>query len=427
METNILNAPLEWRTEQRKVKDLVPYEYNPRTLTEDKKALLIRSIEKFNLAEIPAVNTDNVIIAGHQRVKVLMDIGRGDELIDVRVPSRMLTEQEFKEYNITSNVPVGFWDVDVLEEHFGDVDLEAMGLFLQDIEIPGEALGDEADNEEEQDFDPTPPKEPISKLGDVYEFRSVQKGITHRLVCGDSTKNETFKQLGPDDFNLVITDPPYNVNYEGGTKEKLKIENDNMSSGDFYTFLYLFYQETFLKSEPGAPIYVFHADSEGDNFRRALKEGGYKLSQCLIWLKNSIVMGRQDYHWKHEPCLYGWKEGAAHTWYSDRKQSTILEFDKPLRNEEHPTMKPIELFCYLIKNSSKQRDIVGDPFGGSGTTLICCEKTWRQARVIELGENYADVHVKRYIKYMQDNKLQFEILINGKKMSNEQQLQFLDE
>lgn len=427
METNILNAPLEWRTEQRKVKDLVPYEYNPRTLTEDKKALLIRSIEKFNLAEIPAVNTDNVIIAGHQRVKVLMDIGRGDELIDVRVPSRMLTEQEFKEYNITSNVPVGFWDVDVLEEHFGDVDLEAMGLFLQDIEIPGEALGDEADNEEEQDFDPTPPKEPITKLGDVYEFRSVQKGITHRLVCGDSTKNESFKQLGPDDFNLVITDPPYNVNYEGGTKAKLKIENDNMSSGDFYTFLYLFYQEAFLKSAPGAPIYVFHADSEGDNFRRALKEGGYKLSQCLIWLKNSIVMGRQDYHWKHEPCLYGWKEGAAHTWYSDRKQSTIMEFDKPLRNEEHPTMKPIELFCYLIKNSSKQRDFVGDPFGGSGTTLICCEKTWRQARVIELGENYADVHVKRYIKYMQDNKLQFEILLNGQKMSNENQLKYLDE
>lgn len=423
----MLNAPLEWRTEKRKVKDLVPYEYNPRTLTEDKKALLIRSIEKFNLAEIPAVNTDNVIIAGHQRVKVLMDIGRGEEEIDVRIPSRSLTEIEFKEYNITSNVPVGFWDVDVLDAHFGDVDLESLGLFLQDIEIPGDALTDEGDNEEEQDFDPTPPKEPITQLGDVYELKSIQKGIKHILVCGDSTKNEAFKKLGPEEFNLVLTDPPYNVNYEGGTKDKLKIENDNMSKGDFYTFLYLFYQETFLKALPGAPIYVFHADSEGANFRRALADAGYKLSQCLIWLKNSIVMGRQDYHWKHEPCLYGWKEGAAHTWYSDRKQSTILEFNKPLRNEEHPTMKPIELFCYLIKNSSKQRDVVGDPFGGSGTTLISCEKTWRQARVIELGENYTDVHIKRYIKYMSDNKLKFEIVKNGQKLSNDQLELYLNE
>lgn len=427
METKNLIAPLEWSTEQRKVKELVPYEYNPRKLTEEKKELLIRSLEKFNLAEIPAINTDNVIIAGHQRIKVLMEIGRGEEVIDVRVPSRTLTEIEFKEYNITSNVPIGFWDVDVLDEHFGDVDLEILGLFVADIEIPGEGISGDENNEEEQDFDPSPPKEPITKLGDVYEFRSTQKGIIHRLVCGDSVKNDAYKQLGPNEFDLVLTDPPYNVNYEGGTKAKLKIENDNMNSGDFYTFLYLFYQEAFLKSKPGAPIYVFHADSEGDNFRRALKESGYKLSQCLVWLKNSIVMGRQDYHWKHEPCLYGWKEGAAHTWCSDRKQSTILEFDKPLRNEEHPTMKPLDLFCYLIKNSSKQRDIVADPFGGSGTTLISCERTWRQARVIELGENYADVHVKRYIKYMQDNNLQFEILKNGQKLTNENIKLYLNE
>lgn len=427
MEINILTAPLEWRTEKRKVKDLVPYEYNPRQLTEEKKALLIRSIEKFNLAEIPAVNTDNVIIAGHQRVKVLMDIGRGEEEIDVRIPSRSLTETEFKEYNITSNIPVGFWDVDVLEAHFGDIDLESLGLVLQDIEIPGESFGEVGDNEEEQDFDPTPPKDPITQIGDLYELKSIQKGIVHKLVCGDSTLNEAYRKLGPEEFSLVVTDPPYNVNYEGGTKAKLKIENDNMSSGDFYTFLYLFYQETFLKALPGAPIYVFHADSEGANFRRAFVDAGYKLSQCLVWLKNSIVMGRQDYHWKHEPCLYGWKEGAAHPWYSDRKQSTILEFDKPLRNEDHPTMKPIELFSYLIKNSSKQRDIVGDPFGGSGTTLISCEKTWRQARIIELGENYADVHIKRYIKYMRDNKLQFEILKNGQKLSVEQFELYLDE
>jgi len=423
---NKLIAPLEWENAKRKVRDLVPYEYNPRQLTESKKALLIKSIEKFNLAEIPAINLDNKIIAGHQRIKVLMDLGRGDELIDVRIPNRKLTELEFKEYNITSNVPVGFWDVDVLDAHFEDVDLLSLGLDINEIDIPADLFQDEISNEEEQDFEPELPKDPITKIGDVYEFISKQKDITHRLICGDSTISKTYKELGDEDYDLTITDPPYNVNYQGGTKDKLKIKNDNMSADDFYTFLYLFYQETFVKSKPGASIYVFHADSEGANFRTALKNAGFKLSQCLIWLKNSIVMGRQDYHWKHEPCLYGWKEGAAHNWYSDRKQSTVLEFNKPLRNEEHPTMKPLEMWCYLIKNSSKQKDIIADPFGGSGTTLISCEKLWRQARVIELGEDYADVHVCRYIKYMTDNKLDFIIKKNGTKLKDEDLKKYLD-
>ncbi len=446
MESNI-KAPLEWRTEKRKVKDLVPFEYNPRILTEERKQLLINSINKFNLAEIPAINTDNTIIAGHQRIKVLMDLGRGEEWIDVRVPNRHLSEQELKEYNITSNVPVGFWDVDILEEHFGDVDLEALGLVLADIEIPGEALGDEMSNEEESDFDPTPPKEPMSVLGDVYEFRSLNKNIVHRLVCGDSRNSETYDLLGSEPFNMTCTDPPYNVNVQGGTDKKLKIKNDNMKSDDFYLFLLDFYTHTYNKSMPGAPIYVFHADTEGGNFRKAFSDAGFKLSQCLIWLKNSFVLSRQDYHWKHEPCLfgerpdiehqeevkehepvlYGWKTGAAHPWYSDRKQSTILEFDRPTRSAEHPTMKPLDLICYLVKNSSKQRDIVGEPFGGSGTLLIACEKTWRQARIIELGEDYADVHVKRYILYMRDNSLSFEILKNGKKLTPEQLESYINE
>lgn len=427
MENNILQAPLEWSNEQRKVSDLVPYEFNPRKLTPERKQLLINSIEKFNLAEVPAVNTDNIIIAGHQRVKVLMELGRGDELIDVRVPNRALTEKEFKEYNLVSNIPVGFWDVDILEAHFQDVDIEALGLVLADIEIPGEALGDDESNEIEEDFDPTPPKDPISILGDVYEFRSLQKGLIHRLFCGDSRKNESYKKLGTEDFDACVTDPPYNVNVEGGTKEKLKIQNDNMSATDFYSFLYLFYQETFLKLKQGAPIYVFHADTEGENFRKAFRDTGFKLSECLVWVKNSMVMGRNDYQWKHEPILYGWKPGAAHPWYSDRKQTTVLEFDKPLRSEDHPTMKPLDLVSYLIKNSSKQRDVVGDPFGGSGTTLICCERTWRNARVIELGENYADVHVKRYIKYMNENHLEFEIFKNGKRLPKEQYELYLNE
>jgi len=432
---DLLLAPLEWSTEKRKVKDLIPYEYNPRILSEEKKKKLKESLEKFNLAEIPAINTDNKIVAGHQRVVVLLEIGKGDDDIDVRVPNRPLTEQEFKEYNIRSNVSVGEWDLDILNSIFEDIDLLSLGLNVDDIPLPQDTVPDHLQNEAEEDFDPEPPKEPISVLGDVYEFRSLQKKLVHRIVCGDSTSAEVYAiLLNGEQFQLIVTDPPYNINYEGGTKDKLKILNDNMSSDDFYTFLFGFYRECFLNAIPGASIYVFHADTEGINFRKALKDAGFKLSQCLVWLKNSIVMGRQDYQWKHEPCLhgevpvpdvlehdpvlYGWKEGAAHSWYSDRKQTTILEFARPFRSKEHPTMKPIDMIIYLIKNSSKQREIVGDSFSGSGTTLIACEMSWRQARVIELDPRFVDVNVKRWVKYMRDNELQYEVLKNGELMSN---------
>lgn len=194
MENKTIVPPLEWYNEKRKVKDLVPYEFNPRKLTEERKQLLINSIEKFNLAEVPAINLDNVIIAGHQRIKVLMEIGRGEEEIDVRVPNRLLTEKEFKEYNITSNVPVGFWDIDVLEEHFQDVDLEALGLLASDLEVPFE-LREEEDNETETNFEPIPPKQTITKFGDEYVFISKNKALQHRLVCGDSTKLPAYNSL----------------------------------------------------------------------------------------------------------------------------------------------------------------------------------------------------------------------------------------
>lgn len=411
---DLLLAPLEWSTEKRKVKDLIPYKYNPRKLSEEKKQKLRESLEKYNLAEIPAVNTNDVIIAGHQRIVVLMEIGRGEEIIDVRVPNRELTELEFKEYNIRSNVQVGDWDIDILTAIFDDVDLLSIGLNVDDIPLPELMLPSELMNEEEADFDPEPPKIPISVLGDVYEMRSLQKKLVHRVICGDSREPDVYQKLLEGLlFNLVLTDPPYNVNYTGGTKDKLQIENDNMSSSDFYTFLFEFYKATSDHSKPGAGIYVFHADSEGANFRNALKDVGFKLAQCLIWLKNGIVMGRQDYQWKHEPCLYGWKEGAAHNWYSDRKQTTILEFNKPLKSEDHPTMKPVEMFTYLIKNSTKQFEIVGDSFLGSGTTLISCEMSWRQCRGIELDPRFVDVDVKRWVKYMRDNHLEFELLKNG--------------
>lgn len=416
--SELLLAPLEWSTEKRRVKDLIPYEYNPRKLTEDKKQKLRESLEKYNLAEIPAINTNDVIIAGHQRVVVLLEIGRGDELIDVRVPNRELTEKEFKEYNIRSNVSVGEWDIDILNAIFDDIDLLSLGLNIDDIPLPEMDLAADLQPEEESAFDPTPPKEPISILGDVYEMRSIQKKLVHRVICGDICDQETYKNLlGDEKLNMVLTDPPYNVNYTGGTKDKLQIKNDNMSSADFYTFLFEFYKAAYDHTQEGSAIYVFHADSEGANFRNALKDAGFKLAQCLIWLKNGIVMGRQDYQWKHEPCLYGWKEGAAHNWYSDRKQTTILEFDKPLRSEDHPTMKPIELFSYVMKNSSKQGDLVGDAFLGSGTTLISCEKNWRQCRGIELDPKYVDVDVRRWVKYMRENHLQFELYKNGQILS----------
>ena len=414
-----LTIDLQWKTEKRKVKDLVPYNYNPRILTEEKKQLLIKSIEKFNLAEIPAINTDNVIIAGHQRVKVLMELGKGEELIDVRIPSRTLTEKEFKEYNITSNVPTGFWDIDVLNDIFNDIDLASLGLDVEDIVLPEDIFPEEFKSEEEELFEVELPKEPVSKLGDIYELVSLDKKITHKIICGDSTKESTYKKLlGKERLDAIVTDPPYNVDYSGGKETpRERIKNDKMNNNSFYNFLFDFYTQVFLFSKEGAPIYIFHADTEGINFRSAFKNVGFKLSQCLIWVKNTFAMSRSDYHWQHEPCLYGWKPGVAHKWYSDRKQSSILEFDKPFKSEEHPTMKPIDLIGYLVCNSSQKNNIVFDGFLGSGTTLISCEKNWRICRAIELDEKYVDVDVKRWLKYMKDNKRNFQVKRNGQILS----------
>lgn len=405
MGTKATLLPLEWHNEKRKIKDLVPYEFNPRKLSYEKKQLLINSIEKYNLAEVPAINTDNVIVAGHQRIKVLMEIGRGEEEIDVRVPNRLLTEIEFKEYNITSNIPVGFWDVDVLEDHFQDVNLEDLGLVMGEVFIPEEEP--EVLEAEEDDFDvPFGGSDTDIVLGDLFEIGQ------HRLLCGDSTQTDTFAKLFEDKLaDLVVTDPPYNVAYEGKTKDALKIENDNMSNDSFYQFLYDFYTALGSYTKKGGGWYVWHADSEGANFRRAMSSAGILVKQCLIWVKNSLVMGRQDYHWKHEPCLYGWKEGGAHNWYSDRKQTTVLNFDRPFRNAEHPTMKPIPLIAYQIENSSKTGDIVADGFGGSGTTMVAAEQLKRRCFMVEFDPKYCQVIVDRMLRLNPE----IEIKLNGKK------------
>ncbi|HMY80481.1 MAG TPA: site-specific DNA-methyltransferase, partial [Candidatus Absconditabacterales bacterium] len=224
-----------------------------------------------------------------------------------------------------------------------------------------------------------------------------------RLVVGDATNLETVQLLMEDQkANLIITDPPYNVNYEGSTG--MKIQNDDMSKDSFYQFLYDAFTNMYMVQEDGASVYIFHADTEGENFRKAFTDAGFKLAQCLIRVKNALVMGRQDYHWKHEPILYGRKPTAGHNWYSDRSQTTVRNFDKPLKNDLHPTMKPIDIITYPIINSSKQGDRVLDLFGGSGSTLIACEKTNRICYTMELDEKYAQVILERYYAYTKGAK-----------------------
>lgn len=243
----------------------------------------------------------------------------------------------------------------------------------------------------EIEVDLEPPKR--AKIGDIWQLGN------HRLMCGDSTnKNNVEKLMDNNKADLLLTDPPYNVDYEGKTKDSLKMKNDSMDDSNFKQFLIDAFSNANDVMKDGASFYIWHADSEGYNFRSACKDVSWKVRQCLIWNKNAMVMGRQDYQWKHEPCLYGWKDGASHNWYSDRKQTTILEFKKPLRNDLHPTMKPIDLFSYQIKNSSKNNDIVLDLFGGSGSTLIACEQLNRICYMMEFDPHYVDVIIYRWEK-----------------------------
>jgi DNA modification methylase len=246
---------------------------------------------------------------------------------------------------------------------------------------------------EGQDDAPEAPENPKTKIGDIYVLGD------HLLMCGDSTKLDEVKKLCDLSIDLFLTDPPYNVAYEGKTEDALTIQNDSMSDEDFLEFLTSAFKCADAVMRKGACFYIWHASSEAFNFMYSCHSVGWKVRQCIIWLKNTIVMGRQDYHWKHEPCLYGWKDGAAHTWANDRKQSTVLEFNKPTRNDIHPTMKPVDLFEYQIVNNTKKGNVVLDLFGGSGTTLIACEKQERVSRIMELDQKYCDVIVERWEKF----------------------------
>lgn len=426
-----LLAPLEWYTVQRKVSELIPCDFNPRQITDEELNRLKVSLERFNLVEIPAIDLDNTLLAGHQRVAAMFLLGRGEESIDVRIPNRKLSEDEFKEYMLRSNIHNGEFDWSKIEEFFQEIDLEGIGM---DMGAYDEFLKENSSlpPESEGEFDPQLPVIPVTVEGDLYELVSDQKGIKHTFLCGDSTTVDNYgKILGDAKINLMVTDPPYNVDYQGGTKDKLKIKNDKMSNDNFYRFLYDFFVNSYVFSHPGAPAYIFYSDSEAINFRSAMQDAGYKISSTLIWVKNQFVLGRLDYHMQHEPVLfceetqpendhqsiiYSWNKEGAHPWYSDRKQSSVLNFDKPLRNADHPTMKPVDLIGYLIKNSSRQTEIVFDGFLGSGSTLIASEMNWRKCHGFELDPRFADVIIRRWVTYMRENKLSFSVLRNGNKL-----------
>lgn len=380
---------------------------NPRTISDHKLDKLIASIKDFDAmleARPIIVNKDYVVLGGNMRLLALQKLGY-DEIPDTWVKVVEFDSEQELEFIIKDNVGFGDWDWEVLNEEWNIDKLEDWGL-----ELPDEWFTEEEVEAEEDDYE-IPDEIKIDVIvGDIIEIGN------HKLLCGDSTQTDEWHKLfGNEMADLVVTDPPYNVDYTGKTKESLKIENDKKQDGEFYQFLYDFYTALSSYTKKGGAWYVWHADSEGANFRLAMKNAGIMVKQCLIWVKNSMVMGRQDYHWQHEPCLYGWKEGASHSWYADRKQTTILNFDRPSRNAEHPTMKPIPLIAYQIKNSSKNGDIVADGFLGSGTTMLACEQLGRRCYGMELDPKYCQVIIDRMKNY--DSTIP--IKINGKEYTKQ--------
>jgi len=360
---------------------------NPRIIKDHKFKQLVKSIQDFpQMLELRPIVIDenNMVLGGNMRLKACLEAGLTDVPV---IHANNLSEEKKKEFIVKDNVGYGEWDWDDLANNWDALELTEWGLDILNFE--GEVL-----EAEEDDFDvPVGGSETDIVLGDIFEIGQ------HKLLCGSSTETDNWSKIFASELaDLVITDPPYNVAYTGKTKDALTIQNDSMGDGDFYQFLYNFYTALGSYTKAGGSWYVWHADSEGANFRRAMADAGIMVKQCLIWVKNSMVMGRQDYQWKHEPCLYGWKEGAAHSWYSDRKQTTILEFNRPSRNTEHPTMKPIELIAYQITNSSKVGDLVADGFLGSGTTMIASHQLGRKCYGTELDPKYCQVIVDRMRK-----------------------------
>lgn len=387
--------------EKKKVIDLVPADYNPRKDLKpgDKEyEKLKRSIDEFGYVDPLIWNKrTSRLVGGHQRLKVLKDMGIDE--VDVVVVD--MDEEKEKALNVALNKISGDWDKDKLMLLITDLQGEDFDVSLTGFdpeELDDLFKDDMKDGVKDDNFDVDKElkKPTMTKAGDLWQLGE------HRLLCGDSTKEESYDLLmAGKQANLVITDPPYNVNYQGSAG---KIKNDNMKDDAFYQFLLAAFTNMEKSMADDASIYVFHADTEGLNFRKAFSDAGFYLSGTCIWVKQSLVLGRSPYQWRHEPILFGWKKKGKHCWYAGRKESTIWEFDKPKKNKDHPTMKPIPLLAYPIMNSSMTNSIVLDPFGGSGSTLIACEQTKRICRTIELDEKFCDVIVKRYIEQVGSTK-----------------------
>lgn len=389
------------RIEKKKVTDLIPADYNPRKDLKpgDKEyEKLKRSIHEFGYVD-PLIWNQHTrrLVGGHQRLKVLKDMGIED--VDVVIVD--MGEEKEKALNVALNKISGDWDKDKLmllitDLQGEDFDVSLTGFDPEELDdLFKDDLKDDV-KDDNFDVDKELKKPTMTKPGDLWQLGE------HRLLCGDSTKEESYELLmAGKQANLVITDPPYNVNYQGSAG---KIKNDNMKDDAFYQFLLAAFNNMEKNMASDASIYVFHSDTEGLNFRKAFSDAGFYLSGTCIWVKQSLVLGRSPYQWRHEPILFGWKKKGKHCWYAGRKESTIWEFDKPKKNKDHPTMKPIPLLAYPIMNSSMTNSIVLDPFGGSGSTLIACEQTKRICRTIELDEKFCDVIVKRYIEQVGSTK-----------------------
>ena len=368
-----------------KISELKPYPKNAKKHPPEQVKVVAQSIKEFGWAQPIVVDENNEILIGHGRYKAA-------KLLKLETAPcyiiKGLTEEQKKKLRLIDNKSnESDWDLELLKEELLELDFSSFPNINWGVILPEEEK--EIIEDEAPEVDDT--VEPTVKIGDIWQLGE------HKLICGDSTDiNVVAKLCENEKVDLLLTDPPYNVDYEGKTKEKLRIENDKMGDEVFREFLSKAFNASDSVMKPGAVFYIWHADSEGFNFRGACRDAGWIVRQCLIWNKNSMVMGRQDYHWKHEPCLYGWKDGAGHLWASDRKQTTILNFDRPSRNADHPTMKPVALFAYQIKNNTKGQDVVLDMFGGSGTTLIACEQLGRKARIVELDPKYCDVIIKRW-------------------------------
>lgn len=403
-------SAMEWKT--LPVDTLRPAAYNPRKKLKagDKEYEKIKnSILEFGYVEPIIVNYDMTVIGGHQRLTVLKDLGYTEvQCVVVHIED----EHKVKALNIALNKITGAWNEELLADLLVDLQSVDFNTDLTGFEAPEiEQLFSKVHNKDikEDDFDVEEELKnpPISRKGDIWFLGR------HRVICGDSTLPETYTKLMEGRrANLVLTDPPYNVNVE---ETAGKIQNDNMPDEDFYKFLFAAFVNMEQNMENDASIYVFHADSKGLIFRQAFHDAGFYLSGCCIWKKNALVLGRSPYQWQHEPCLFGWKVGGKHQWYSDRKQTTIWEYDRPKSSKDHPTMKPVALMAYPIQNSCMSNCIVLDPFLGSGSTLIACEETGRICYGVELDEKFCDVIVKRYIEKTKSGD-QVSVLRDGEKI-----------